>query len=85
MTEDERKLLRNLEALCRAYRALPQDAGWERFHVHADAMATAILARPARREMQAASPGPVEWQGWTERGEQWLAAGCPPIKQEPEA
>lgn len=23
---------------------------------------------------------PSKWQGWTERGEAWLAAGCPPIK-----
>lgn len=23
---------------------------------------------------------PAKWSGWTEHGEAWLAAGCPPIK-----
>ncbi len=39
------------------------------------------LALDAIKLSQEAAFDPVEWTGWTDRGEAWLAAGCPPIEQ----
>ena len=84
MTDDEKRIAILLGEVWNLFLTLPvehaDDTAEFRHGIHA--LQQMVMARSGRRELNVNPIDPSKWRGWTERGQEWLAAGCPPIEQE---